>query len=133
MQQKIFALNYVTRFQKYVNFIEWDDATFMTIFRRDLKESVKNEIMRNDVNIEFFKDLIEIAIDLDDKLYEKVMKKRYQDSRERARPYLELISERCNKERQFDNKSSYTSNYRRLMWMELNFTQQRKERNPKER
>lgn len=87
----------------------------MTIFRRDLKESVKNEIMRNDVNIEFFKDLIEIAIDLDDKLYEKVMKKRYQDSRERARPYLELISERCNKERQFDNKSSYTSNYRRLM------------------
>jgi len=49
----------------------------MTMFRRDLKNNLKNEIMRDDRSISDMFDLIEVVIDLDDKLYEKAMKKRY--------------------------------------------------------
>ncbi len=49
----------------------------MTMFRRDFKNNLKNEIMRDDKFISDMFDLIEVIIDFDDKLYEKVMKKRY--------------------------------------------------------
>jgi hypothetical protein len=49
----------------------------MTMFRRDLKDNLKDEIMRDGKSINDMFDLIEVAIDLDDKLYEKAMKKRY--------------------------------------------------------
>ncbi len=47
------------------------------MFRRDLKNNLKNEIMRDGKFISDMFDLIEVAIDLDDKLYEKAIKKRY--------------------------------------------------------
>jgi len=47
------------------------------MFRQDLKNNLKNEIMRDDKSINDMFDLIEVVIDLDDKLYEKAMKKRY--------------------------------------------------------
>ncbi len=47
------------------------------MFRRDLKNNLKNEIMYDDKSISDMFDLIEVVIDLDDKLYEKAMKKRY--------------------------------------------------------
>ncbi len=49
----------------------------MTMFRRDLKDNLKDEIMRDGKFINDMFDLIEVAIDLDDKLYERAMKKRY--------------------------------------------------------
>ncbi len=49
----------------------------MTMFRRNLKNNLKNEIMRNDKSISDMFDLIEVVIDFDDKLYEKAIKKRY--------------------------------------------------------
>jgi len=49
----------------------------MTMFRRDLKNNLKDEIMRDGRFISDMLDLIEVAIDLDDKLYERAMKKRY--------------------------------------------------------
>ena len=49
----------------------------MTMFRRNLKNNLKNEIMRDDKFINDMFDLIEVAIDFDDKLYERAMKKRY--------------------------------------------------------
>jgi len=49
----------------------------MIMFRRDLKNNLKNEIMRDDKSINDMFDLIEVAIDLDNKLYERAMKKRY--------------------------------------------------------
>jgi len=49
----------------------------MTMFRRGLKNNLKDEIMRDDRSISDMFDLIEVVIDLDDKLYEKAMKKRY--------------------------------------------------------
>ncbi len=47
------------------------------MFRRNLKNNLKNEIMRDDKFISDIFDLIEVVIDFDDKLYKKAMKKKY--------------------------------------------------------
>ncbi len=47
------------------------------MFRRNLKNNFKNEIMRNNKFINDMFDLIEVIIDFDNKLYKRVMKKRY--------------------------------------------------------
>ncbi len=52
----------------------------MTMFRRDLKDNLKNEIMRDERFINDIFDLIEVIIDFDDKLYKRVMKRRYNQS-----------------------------------------------------
>ncbi len=65
----------------------------MTMFRRGLKDNLKNEIMRDDRSISDMFDLIEVAIDLDDKLYERAMKKRYDQPRERAEIFFESTIE----------------------------------------
>ena len=75
--QKTSASDYAARFQEHVNLIEWNDVAFMIMFRRELKDNVKDEIMRDGRNYESLAEFIEIVIDLDDKLYERVMKKRY--------------------------------------------------------
>jgi len=59
------------------------------MFQRDLKNNLKNEIMRNDKFISDMFDLIEVVIDLDDKLYEKAIKKRYDQLQERAKTFFE--------------------------------------------
>jgi len=65
----------------------------MTMFRRDLKNNLKNELMRDDKSISDMFDLIIIVIDLDDKLYERAMKKRYDQLRERAKTFFESTIE----------------------------------------
>ncbi len=47
------------------------------MFRRDLKNNLKNEIMCDNKFINDMFNLIEVVIDFDDKLYERAMKKRY--------------------------------------------------------
>ncbi len=47
------------------------------MFRRNFKNNLKNEIMRDEKFISDIFDLIEVVIDFDDKLYERVIKKRY--------------------------------------------------------
>jgi hypothetical protein len=64
----------------------------MTMFRRDLKNNLKDEIMRDERFISDMFDLIEVVIDLDDKLYERTMKKRYDQPHERAGIFFELTT-----------------------------------------
>ncbi len=45
------------------------------MFRRDLKNNLKNEIMRNRKTLNNMFDFIEVAIDFNDKLYKKAIKK----------------------------------------------------------
>jgi len=85
LTQRTSAAEYAARFQEYANLIEWDDAALMTMFRRGLKDNLKDEIMRDGRSISDMSDLIEVAIDLDDKLYERAMEKRYDQPHERAR------------------------------------------------
>jgi len=47
------------------------------MFRQDFKNNFKNKITRNNKFINDMFDFIEVIIDFDDKLYKKVMKKRY--------------------------------------------------------
>ncbi len=49
----------------------------MTMFRRNLKNNLKNKIMRDNKFINDIFNLIEVVIDFNDKLYERIMKKRY--------------------------------------------------------
>ena len=88
--------------------------------------------MRNDAIIESLENLIKVTINFDDKLYERAMKKRYQDSQKKIDFYFESSSEYRNKGQQFV-KRAITSNYREIMSMKLNFTQRSKEKNLKEK
>ena len=82
--QKTSANDYAARFQKHANLIEWNNVALMIMFRRELKDNVKDEIMRDERNYENLAEFIEIVIDFNDKLYEQVMKKQYDQFRNRA-------------------------------------------------
>ncbi len=47
------------------------------MFRQNLKNNLKNEIMCNEKRISDMFDLIKVVIDFNNKLYKKVIKKRY--------------------------------------------------------
>ena len=47
------------------------------MFQRDLKNNLKDEIMRDKKTFNDIFDLIEVVIDFDDKLYKRTIKKRY--------------------------------------------------------
>ena len=49
----------------------------MTMFWRDFKNNLNDKIMRDGKFISDMFNLIEIIIDFDDKLYERIMKKQY--------------------------------------------------------
>ncbi len=61
----------------------------MTMFRQNLKNNFKNEIMRDNKFISDMFNLIEVTIDFDDKLYKKVIKKQYDQFHERAKIFFE--------------------------------------------
>jgi len=50
---------------------------FITMFRRNLKDNLKNKIMCNKKTFNDMFDLIEVVIDLDNKLYKRAIKKEY--------------------------------------------------------
>ena len=47
------------------------------MFRQNFKNNLKNEIMRDNKFISDIFNLIEVVIDFNDKLYKRIMKKRY--------------------------------------------------------
>ncbi len=47
------------------------------MFRRDLKNNLKDKIMRDEKTLNDMFNLIEIIINFNNKLYKKAMKKRY--------------------------------------------------------
>ncbi len=47
------------------------------MFRRNFKNNLKNKIMRDNKFINDMFNFIEVIINFDDKLYERVIKKRY--------------------------------------------------------
>jgi hypothetical protein len=88
--------------------------------------------MRDGRSINDMFDLIEVAIDLDDKLYEKAMKKRYDQLRERAEIFFEPTIKYHSEEFRSSQKYS-NSDYRGSASMELNSIQYRKEKNSREK
>ncbi len=61
------------------------------MFQQNLKNNLKDEIMRDEKRISDMFNLIEIVIDLDNKLYKRAMKKKYDQLQERIKIFFELI------------------------------------------
>ena len=68
--------DYAALFKKYADRTEWDDDALMAMFKRGLKDSVKDELMRYGGISSGLGDLIRIAIELDDKIYFRLVEKR---------------------------------------------------------
>ena len=100
----------------------------MTMFRRELKDNVKDEIMRDERNYESLAKFIKIVINLDDKLYEQVMKRRYDHLKNKA----EFIYEPTVKYVKLKHQSYIrNSEYIKFASMKFDMTQQHKEKNLK--
>ena len=100
----------------------------MIMFRRELKDNVKNEIMRDGRDYESLAEFIEIVIDLNDKLYERVMKKWYDQFKDRAELIYESAAEYAkSKQQSYIRNSEYTES----AFMKLKMTHQRRKKNSK--
>jgi hypothetical protein len=77
LRQKSSASEYAIKFQEYALVTDWDNNALMTMFRRGLKENVKDELMRNGGIIDSLDILIRTAIDIDDKLYKRAIEKKH--------------------------------------------------------
>ena len=100
----------------------------MTMFRRKLKDSVKDEIIRDEKDYKSLAEFIEIVIDLDDKLYKRVMKKRYDQFKDRAEFIYKSTAKYAKlKQQLYIRNSEYTES----ALMKLNMIHRRKEKNSK--
>ena len=79
LTQKTSAAKYVARFQEFSPHTDWDDAALMTMFRRGLKDKVKDELMRDGAISSNLLSLIERAIALDDAIYEREMERKHDE------------------------------------------------------
>ena len=132
--QRIATIEYAIKFQEEVEKIEWNDATKMIMYRKDLKKSIKNELMRYDDEIDNLNRLIEASIELDDKLYDRAMKKRNLISHERFDIYEVFEkSYRAQKSNYDKRNNNYSKDYYESMSMKLNLTKRRKEKNLKKK
>ena len=77
IKQKRSAAEYTTQFQQYAVKTEWDDDALMTMYRRGLKENVKDELMRTGASLDTLDELQKEAIQIDDNLFERAMEKRH--------------------------------------------------------
>jgi len=63
------------------------------MFKRNFKNNLKNEIMRDDKIMSDMFNLIIIIINFNDKLYKRVMKKKYDKFRKRVKIFFKLTIE----------------------------------------
>ena len=92
------------------------------MYQRELKKQVKNELMRDERVYETFDEFIEIFIDFDDKLYERVMKKKYdEESKGRVEIYSSRLSSSYFEESSFD-RGRRVDEHVEIVSMKLNFT-----------
>ncbi len=89
--------------------------------------------MRNKRTLNDIFDFIEITIDLNNKLYKRVIKKQFNQSYKRAKIFFELTMEYSQKKSYSNNQKYNNLDYCRSISMKLNFTQRRKEKNSREK
>ena len=71
LTQRTAASEYAVKFQEFAQITGWDQQALMTMFRRGLKENVKDELMRTGAATDDLESLIRTAINIDDQLYEQ--------------------------------------------------------------
>ena len=77
IKQRRSAAEFTTQFQQYAVKTEWDDDALMIMYRRGLKENVKDELMRTGASTDTLDELRKEAIRIDDNLFERAMEKRH--------------------------------------------------------
>jgi len=90
------------------------------MFRRELKKNLKDELMRDEQEFLNIKNLIKILIKIDDKLYKRVMKKRFDQSYKKAKTFFKFMIKYYASESYF--KKYNNLNYRKFIFIKLNFT-----------
>jgi ribosomal protein S14 len=103
------------------------------MFRRDLKNNLKDELMRDGKSISDMFDLIMIAIDLDDKLYERAMKKKYDQLKERAEIFFGSAIEYQQEQFRFSKQKYSNPDYCEPASMKLDSTQYCKKKNSRKK
>ena len=96
------------------------------MFRQELKNNVKNKIMQDERDYKNLVESIEIVIDFNDKLYERVMKKRYDQFKNRAELIYKSVTKYAKSMQQLYIRNS---KYTKLASIKLNITYRRKEKN----
>ena len=97
------------------------------MFRRKFKNNVKNVLIRWNEKLKNCNQSIETTIELDDKLYKKVEKKRYNESREKIDSFTKYFNER-EKISRSNNYKQNKIDYFEFMSMKSNFTQRMKKK-----
>ena len=102
------------------------------MYQRELKEQIKNELMRDDRAYKTLDEFIEIFIDLDDKLYERAMKKKYdEEPRGKVETYSSRLPSSYYEGSNFD-KERRADEHVDIVSMKLDFTIRfNKGKNPK--
>ena len=77
VKQKRSASEYTTQFKRYSVMTGWDDDALMVMFRRGLKDNVKDELTFDGAEVTTLDELISRAINIDDKLFKRMMEKRH--------------------------------------------------------
>ena len=83
LRQQRSASEYAIYFKRYSVTTGWDDDALMTMFRRGLKENVKDQLTCDGTYVETLDDLIGRAIDIDDTLYKRAMERKH-DARQQG-------------------------------------------------
>ena len=92
------------------------------MYRRKLKKQVKNKFMRDERIYEILDELIEIFIDFDDKLYERIMKKKYDEkSKERTKIYSRRLTSSYSRKSNFE-RGRRVDEHVDIVSMKLDFT-----------
>jgi hypothetical protein len=77
LRQKGSCAEYAAKFQEYAQLTDWDNVALQEMYRRGLKEEVKDELMRYSARTDSLNLLIQASIEIDDRLYERRMEKKY--------------------------------------------------------
>jgi hypothetical protein len=114
------------------NLTDWDNASLIMMFRQGLKENLKDELMCDGRELLNMKVLMEVAIEIDDKLYERAMEKRFdQPNHGREETFFGPTSGYYGGKSRSNTNRYSNPDYRGPAPMELDSTQRRKEKNPR--
>jgi hypothetical protein len=77
IKQKGSANRYTADFKQLQSKIDWDDAPLKTAYYNGLKENIKDEMAHND-RPETLKDMVELAVRIDNRIFERAQEKKSQ-------------------------------------------------------
>ncbi|KAG9696113.1 hypothetical protein KCU77_g23740, partial [Aureobasidium melanogenum] len=111
LRQHTSASDYAAKFQEYAQVTNWGDSALMTMYRRGLKENVKDELMRTGEKIEDLDDLIRATIEIDDNLYERAMERRHDVAPRGKSGYAPYRNSSNFKGKKFNRNNQYQDPY----------------------